>query len=163
MALAAGTRLGQFEIIEPLGAGAMGEVYLARDEKLGRQVAIKVLPDSFAQDPQRLSRLEREAKTLASLDHPNIGALYDFQHEGDLLFLVMQLIPGDTLAERIKRGPIPVDEALPIFVQIAHALEAAHEQSVVHRDLKPANIKVASDGKVKVLDVGMAKTYKAGD
>ena len=163
MALAAGTRLGQFEIIEPLGAGAMGEVYLARDEKLGRQVAIKVLPDFFAQDPQRLSRLEREAKTLASLDHPNIGALYDFQHEGDLLFLVMQLIPGDTLAERIKRGPIPVDEALPIFVQIAHALEAAHEQSVVHRDLKPANIKVASDGKVKVLDFGLAKTYKAGD
>lgn len=163
MSLKSGSRLGIFVIDKPLGAGAMGEVYLALDEKLGRQVAIKVLHESFAQDPQRLSRLEREAKTLASLDHQNIGALYDFQQEGDVVFLVLQLIPGETLAEFIARGPIPIDEALPIFVQVAFALEAAHEQGIVHRDLKPENIKVARNGEVKVLDFGIAKTHKTGE
>ena len=158
MPLSAGMLLGQFQIIEPLGAGAMGEVYLARDKKLGRQVAIKVLPESFSKDPERLSRLEREAKTLASLDHPNIGALYDFEQVDGVFFLVLQLIPGETLAAQIERGPIPIEEALPLFVQVAFALEAAHQQSVVHRDLKPANIKVASNGEVKVLDFGLAKT-----
>lgn len=162
VAISAGTRLGQFEIVEPLGSGAMGEVYLAREVKLGRQVAIKVLHEFFAQDARLLSRLEREAKTLASLDHQNIGTLYDFQDEDGVLFLVLQLIPGETLAELIERGPIPIDEALPIFVQVGFALEAAHERGIIHRDLKPANIKIAPNGKVKVLDFGLAKTYKVG-
>lgn len=158
MALSPGTRLGAFEISRLLGAGGMGEVYRATDTKLGREVAIKVLPEEFAQDRARLTRFEREARTLASLSHPNIGALYDFQEEDNCRFLVLELVEGETLADRIARNPIPVKEALPLFAQIAEALEAAHDQGIIHRDLKPANIKITEDGKVKVLDFGVAKS-----
>src|SRR5438105_1645621 len=135
----------------------MGQVYRATDTTLGRGVAIKILPDAFASDPERMARFEREAKTLASLNHPNIAAIYGFEKSGGLYALVMELVEGDDLSQRIARGPVPVDEALPIGKQIAEALEAAHEQGIVHRDLKPANIKVRDDGTVKVLDFGLAK------
>ena len=135
----------------------MGEVYRARDTTLDRNVAIKVLPDAFASDPERLARFEREAKVLASLNHPNIGAIYGLEKSGDTRALVLELVEGPTLADRIKQGPIPLDEALPIAKQIADALEAAHEAGVIHRDLKPANVKVKADGTVKVLDFGLAK------
>ena len=138
----------------------MGEVYRARDTNLDRDVAIKVLPEAFTSDPDRLARFEREAKVLASLNHPNIGAIYGLEKSGDTRALVLELIEGPTLAERIKQGPIPVDEALPIATQIAEALEAAHEQGIIHRDLKPANIKVKDDGTVKVLDFGLAKAFQ---
>lgn len=136
MGLAEGHRLGSFEISVPLGAGGMGEVYRARDRKLGRDVAIKVLPESLGKDPERLARLEREAKTLAPLDHPGIGALFDLQRDGDTHFLVMQLVEGPTIAETLARGPLDLGEALPIFRQIAEALEYAHDRGVVHRDLR---------------------------
>src|SRR5471032_2680478 len=135
----------------------MGQVYQATDTTLGRQVAIKVLPDAFAADPERMARFEREAKTLASLNHPHIAAIYGFEESAGAYALVMELVEGEDLAARIARGPIPLDEALPIASQIADALEAAHEQGIVHRDLKPANIKVRPDGTVKVLDFGLAK------
>ena len=135
----------------------MGEVYRARDTTLDRNVAIKVLPDAFASDPERLARFEREAKVLASLNHPNIGAIYGLEKSGDTRALVLELVEGPTLADRIKQGPIPLDEALPIAKQIADALEAAHEAGVIHRDLKPANVKVKADGTVKVLNFGLAK------
>ena len=135
----------------------MGQVYRATDTTLGRQVAIKILPDAFATDPERLVRFEREAKTLASLNHPHIAAIYGFEKSAGLHALVMELVEGEDLSQPIARGAIPVDEALPIAKQIAEALEAAHEQGIVHRDLKPANIKVRSDGTVKVLDFGLAK------
>ena len=135
----------------------MGEVYQARDTKLDRDVALKVLPEAFTQDPDRLARFEREAKVLASLNHPNIAAIYGLEESDDTRALVLELVEGPTLADRIKRGPIPLDEALPIAKQIAEALEAAHEAGVIHRDLKPANIKVREDGTVKVLDFGLAK------
>jgi serine/threonine-protein kinase len=135
----------------------MGEVYKARDTKLGREVAIKVLPEAFAENKERLARFEREARLLASLNHPNIATLFDLQESDGTHFLVLEFVPGETLAERIKRGPIPADEALPLFKQIAEGLEAAHEKGVVHRDLKPANIKVTPEGKAKVLDFGLAK------
>jgi len=151
------TRLGPYEIIAPLGAGGMGEVYRARDTRLDRQVAIKVLPDTLARDGDRLARFDREAKTLASLNHPNIAALYGLEKSDGQTALVMELVEGPTLADRIAAGPIPVGEALPIARQIAEALEAAHEQGIIHRDLKPANIKVRDDGTVKVLDFGLAK------
>ena len=125
-----------------------------------RDVALKVLPDAFTADPDRLARFEREAKVLASLNHPNIGAIYGLEKSGDTRALVLELIEGPTLADRIKRGPIPIDEALPIAKQIAEALEAAHEQAIIHRDLKPANIKVRDDGTVKVLDFGLAKAFQ---
>jgi serine/threonine-protein kinase len=157
MSLAKGTRIGVYEITVLLGAGGMGEVYRATDTNLGRHVAIKILPDSFAHDPDRLARFEREAKTLASLNHSNIAAIYGFEKADGIRALVMELVDGPTLAERIAQGPIPVDEALPIAKQIAEALEAAHEQGIIHRDLKPANIKLRSDGTVKVLDFGLAK------
>jgi serine/threonine protein kinase len=137
----------------------MGEVWRATDVNLGRQVAIKVLPDSFAQDPDRLARFEREAKTLASLNHPNIAIIHGLEKADGIRALVMELVDGPTLADRIARGPIPIDEALPIAKQIAEALEAAHEQRIVHRDLKPANIK-GRDGTVKVLDFGLAKAME---
>ena len=145
-----------------LGAGGMGEVYRGRDTKLGREVAIKVLPEAFAQNEERLARFEREARLLASLNHPNIAALYGLEQSDGVQFLVMELAEGETLAERLRRGPILVDDALLIFKQIAEALEAAHEKGIIHRDLKPANIKVSSEGKVKVLDFGLAKAM-AGD
>ena len=161
MTISPGTTLGTFEITGLIGAGGMGEVYRATDTKLGREVAIKVLPEVFARDRDRLARFEREAKLLASLDHPNIAAIYDLQQADDVRFLVMQLIEGQTLAERIQPGSIPVDEVLPLFAQIAEAMEAAHEQGIIHRDLKPANIKITPDGKVKVLDFGLAKAFES--
>ena len=163
MALAAGTKLGPYEIAGAIGAGGMGEVYQAHDTKLGRDVAIKVLPEAFAHDPERLSRFQREAKMLASLNHANIATIYGLEQSDGGHCLVMELIPGETLADRIKReGAMPVEEALGICKQIAEALEAAHEKGIIHRDLKPANVKVTPEGKVKVLDFGLAKAF-AGD
>ena len=164
MALTPGTRLGPYEVSSPLGAGGMGEVYRARDTKLGREVAIKVLPGVFAADPERLARFEREARVLASLNHPGIAHLYGFEAaklEGGRTehFLVMELAEGEDLEERLKRGALPLDEALGIARQIAEAVEEAHEKGIVHRDLKPANVKLTPDGKVKVLDFGLAKAY----
>src|SRR5947208_332289 len=138
----------------------MGEVYRARDTRLDRDVAIKVLPDAFAADPERIARFQREARTLASLNHPNIASIHGLEQAGDVHALVMELVAGDDLSQRIARGPIPLDEALPIAKQIAEALEAAHEQGIIHRDLKPANIKVRPDGTVKVLDFGLAKAME---
>src|ERR1700728_1245696 len=160
MPLSAGTKLGSYEILSAIGAGGMGEVYQARDTKLGREVAIKVLPAEFAHDPERLSRFQREAKILASLNHPNIAAIYGLEEHVGTSYLVMELVPGETLAERIKRGgAIPEDETLTIARQMAEALEAAHEKAIIHRDLKPANVKVTPDGNVKVLDFGLAKAF----
>jgi serine/threonine-protein kinase len=152
-----GDNLATYEILSQIGAGGMGEVYRARDTKLGREVAIKVLPEAFAKDVERLARFEREARILASLNHPNIATIHGLELSGTTRFLVMELVPGETLADRIKRGAIPVDEALPLFRQVAEGLAAAHEEGVVHRDLKPANIKLTPDDKVKVLDFGLAK------
>jgi eukaryotic-like serine/threonine-protein kinase len=168
MALAPGARFGPYEISAQIGAGGMGEVYRAKDSNLERDVAIKVLPDLFAQDPERLARFEREAKTLASLNHPNIAIVYGLEKasvakdsgQSAVRALIMELVDGPTLADRIAQGPIPVDEALPIAKQIADALEAAHEQGIIHRDLKPANVKVRPDGTVKVLDFGLAKALE---
>ncbi len=140
----------------------MGEVWRARDSKLGREVAIKTLPEEFAQDEERLARFEREAKLLASLNHPNIATIHGLEEDNDTRFLVLELVEGDTLADRLKHGAIPVEESLKLALQIAEALEAAHKKGVIHRDLKPANIKVTPDGKVKVLDFGLAKAF-AGD
>jgi eukaryotic-like serine/threonine-protein kinase len=157
MSLTTGTRLGPYDIVSPLGAGGMGEVYRATDTRLKRQVAIKILPETLAADPDRLARFQREAEVLASLNHPHIAAIYGFEDALGMKALVMELVEGPTLADRIADGPLPIDEALPIAAQIADALEAAHERGIVHRDLKPANIKVRHDGTVKVLDFGLAK------
>ncbi len=157
MPLSAGTRLGSYEIVGPLGAGGMGEVYRARDTKLDRDVALKILPQSFAHDPDRLTRFEREAKTLAALNHAHIAQIYGLEQSSTGSALVMELVDGEDLSARIALGSIPLDEALPIARQIAEALETAHESGIVHRDLKPANIKVRTDGMVKVLDFGLAK------
>jgi serine/threonine-protein kinase len=155
--IACGSRIGSYELLSPLGKGGMGEVYRAKDLKLGREVAIKVLSDQFASDLDRLARFQREAQVLASLNHPNIAAIYGLEETEGTKALVLEFVPGETLAERIARGPISLDEALPIAKQIAEGLEAAHEQGISHRDLKPANIKITSDGVVKVLDFGLAK------
>ena len=160
MALTPGTRLGPYEVSDQIGVGGMGEVYRATDTNLGRQVAIKVLPDTFLHDPERLARFEREARTLASLNHPNIASIYGLEKADGIRGLVMELVEGPTLAERIAQGPFAIEEALPIAKQIAEALEAAHEQGIVHRDLKPANVKVRPDGTVKVLDFGLAKALE---
>ena len=152
-----GTRIAHYEITAKLGEGGMGEVYRATDTKLNRSVALKILPEQFASDSQRMGRFQREAEVLASLDHPNIGAIHGIEDAGETKALVLQLIEGPTLADRIAGGPIPVDEALPIALQITEALEAAHEKGIIHRDLKPANIKLTPDGQVKVLDFGLAK------
>src|ERR1700747_1997135 len=160
MSLSAGTRLGPYEILSALGVGGMGEVYRARDTRLDREVAIKVLPDPFAADVERLARFQREAKTLASLNHPNIAHIHGLEESGGVRALVMELVEGEDLSLRIARGAIPLDEALPIAKQIAEALEAAHEQGVIHRDLKPANVKVRPDGTVKVLDFGLARAME---
>ena len=160
MPLSAGTRLGPYEIQSALGAGGMGEVYRARDTKLDRAVAIKILPEAFAADTERIARFQREARTLASLNHPNIAHIHGLEESNGVRALVMELVEGEDLAQRIARGAIPVDEALPIAKQMADALEAAHEQGIIHRDLKPANIKVRPDGTVKVLDFGLAKAME---
>jgi serine/threonine-protein kinase len=157
MGISIGKQLGSYEITELLGVGGMGEVYRARDTQLKRDVAIKVLPDTFSTDPERLARFQREAEVLASLNHSNIAAVYGLEKSSDVTGIVLELVDGQTLAEMVTRGPIAVSEALPIARQIADALEAAHDKGVVHRDLKPANIKVTSAGKVKVLDFGLAK------
>ena len=162
MALSAGTRLGPYEILAPLGAGGMGEVYRATDTKLGRDVAIKVLPAEMASDAGRLERFQREAHLLAALNHPHIAAIHGLEEADGQPFLVLELVEGEDLKERLARGAIPVDEALEIAVQVAEALEEAHNTGIVHRDLKPANVKVTPDGKVKVLDFGLAKAW-AGD
>jgi len=160
MSLPTGHKLAHFEIVEPIGKGGMGEVYRARDTKLDRDVAIKVLPEEFAHDDERLARFEREAKLLASLNHPNIASIHGFEDSDGVKSLVLELVEGPTLAERIAQGPIPVDEANAIAKQIAEALEAGHEAGVIHRDLKPANVKVKEDGTVKVLDYGLAKALE---
>ena len=154
-----GKTLVHYEITAEIGRGGMGEVYQAKDTKLGRDVAIKVLPEEFALDTDRVARFQREAKLLASLNHPNIAAIYGLEESEGIHFLVMELIEGDTLGDRIQSGPIPVEEVLKLALQMAEALEAAHEKGVIHRDLKPANIKVTPDGKVKILDFGLAKAY----
>ena len=157
MTLSPKARLGPYEILSPLGAGGMGEVYRARDTKLGRDVALKVLPEAFARDAEPMARFEREAQVLASLNHPNIASIYGLEESGSVHALVMELVEGPTLAERIAAGPIPIDEALTTAREIADGLEYAHERGIVHRDLKPANVKVTAEGRVKVLDFGLAK------
>src|SRR5262245_19513659 len=152
-----GTKLAHYEITGHLGTGGMGDVYQATDTKLGRGVAIKFLPEAFSHDTERVARFQREARVLASLNHPNIATIHGLEESGERKFLVMELVGGETLAERIKRGPIPVDESLNIAHQICEALEAAHEKGVIHRDLKPANVKITPESKVKVLDFGLAK------
>jgi eukaryotic-like serine/threonine-protein kinase len=159
LTLTPGARLGVYEITAQIGEGGMGQVFRARDTKLDREVAIKILPEAFAHDAERLARFTREAKTLASLNHPNIAGIYGLEESG-ITALVMELVEGDDLSQRIAKGAIPLDEALPIAKQIAEALEAAHERGIIHRDLKPANIKVRADGTVKVLDFGLAKAME---
>jgi serine/threonine-protein kinase len=160
MPLIPGAQLGAFEIVAAIGAGGMGEVYCARDTRLNRDVALKILPPDFALDPDRLARFKREAQLLASLNHPNIAAIHGFEDSQGVQALILELVDGPTLADRLTRGPVPLDEALAIGRQIADALEAAHGQGIVHRDLKPANVKLRSDGTVKVLDFGLAKALE---
>jgi serine/threonine protein kinase len=154
-----GRTVGHYQITAALGAGGMGEVYRATDMTLGRDVAIKVLPADVASDPERLARFRREARVLASLNHPNIGAIHGFEEVDGTAFLTLELVEGEDLAERLRRGPVPTREAVEIAKQVAEALEAAHERGVIHRDLKPANIKVTPAGVVKVLDFGLAKAW----
>ena len=156
-----GKTLSHYKVIEKIGQGGMGEVYRAEDTNLSREVAIKVLPEQFTQDPQRLARFEREAKLLASLNHPNIAAIYGLEEADGVRFLALELVPGETLQERVAKGPLPVEEALEVCRQIAEGVEAAHEKGVIHRDLKPANVKVTPEGKVKILDFGLAKAFEA--
>src|SRR5262245_54260259 len=160
LSLAPGTRLGPYELLAPLGAGGMGEVYRARDTRLNRDVALKILSEAFALDPDGLARFKREAQVLASLNHQNIAGIYGFEESDGVQAIVLELVEGATLADRIAQGAIPLDEALPIARQITEALEAAHEQGIIHRDLKPANIKLRPDGTVKVLDFGLAKAVE---
>src|SRR5215510_8321932 len=162
MPLTVGIQLGSLEITALLGKGGMGEVYRARDTKLKHDVAIMILPDEFSRDPARVSRFQREAEVLASLNHSNIGSIYDLQEANESRFLIMELVEGETLAERISRGPLPIEEVLDIAKQICEALEAAHEKGIIHRDLKPGNVKILPDGKVKVLDFGLAKAVESG-
>jgi len=153
-----GQTIAHYKVTAKLGQGGMGAVYRATDTKLDREVAIKVLPESFAQDRERLARFEREAKVLASLNHPNIAAIHGLEQIGNSHALVLELVEGEDLSERLKRGPLPVEEALDVCKQIAEALEAAHEKGIIHRDLQPGNVKLTAEGKVKVLDFGLAKT-----
>ena len=155
-----GRTLSHYKIVDELGRGGMGEVYRAEDTKLKREVAIKVLPEEFAQDKERLARFEREAQLLASLNHPNIASIYGIEDADGVKALILELVEGPTLAERIAEGAIPVDEAIAIAKQVAEALEAAHGDGVIHRDLKPANVKLTEDGQVKVLDFGLAKALR---
>lgn len=161
MSLTTGTQLGSYEVLSLLGKGGMGEVYRARDTKLKREVAIKTLPEEFSRDPERLARFQREAEALAALNHPNIGSIYHLQELDGSRYLVLELVEGDTLADILgKRGALPIDEAIRIAKQICEALEAAHEKGITHRDLKPANIKITPDGKVKLLDFGLARAFE---
>ena len=155
-----GTKLGPYEILVPLGAGGMGEVYRARDSKLNRDVALKILPAMFTDDAERMTRFRREAQVLASLNHPNIGSIYGLEESNNLRVLVLELVEGPTLADRITGGAIPLEEVLAIARQIADAVAYAHEKGVTHRDLKPANIKITPEGNVKVLDFGLAKVLQ---
>ncbi len=161
MSLVPGSRIGPYEIVSALGAGGMGEVYRARDPKLGRDVAIKILPHALAADGERLTRFEREARLLAALNHPHIAAIYGFEESGAVRALILELVEGETLADKLARGPLDLAEALGIARQIADALDAAHERGIVHRDLKPANVKITPAGVVKVLDFGLAKASGA--
>src|SRR5262249_25305326 len=161
MLLSVGDKLGPYEIRTSLGAGGMGEVYRAHDGKLARDVALKVLPQSFANDPDRMTRFQREARVLASLNHPNIAAIYGLEESNGVSALVMELVEGPALDARIARGPMPVAEAVDLARQLAVALEYAHEKGIIHRDLKPANVKLTPDGRVKVLDFGLAKALSA--
>src|SRR6266853_1547195 len=161
MTLSAGTRLGPYEILAPLGAGGMGEVYRARDKKLDRDVAIKVLPESVAADPDALARFEREAKAVAALSHQNILAIHDFGNQDGIAYAVTELLEGETLREKLDEGPIPQKQAVGYALQVARGLSAAHEKGVVHRDLKPENVFVTRDGHVKILDFGLAKRVEA--
>ena len=163
MSLPPGTRLGSYEVLQPLGAGGMGEVYRARDTKLNREVALKVLPTGFAADADRLGRFQREARTLAELNHPHIAHVHGLEEANGIRAIVMELVEGEDLSARLARGAIPLDEALPIARQIAEALEEAHARGIIHRDLKPANIKIRDDGTVKVLDFGLAKAFDPAD
>ncbi len=165
MSVSPGSTLAHYRITAALGAGGMGEVWRAEDTKLGREVALKMLPEDFADDPDRHARFEREAKVLASLNHNNIATLHALEHLDGQHVLVMELVEGEGLDEVIARGPVPIDEAIAMALQIAEALEAAHEAGIVHRDLKPANIRVRPDGMVKVLDFGLAKAWvtESGD
>ena len=162
MPLAAGSSLGPYQIVAPLGAGGMGEVYRASDARLGREVAIKVLPEAFARDPERLARFAREARLLAALTHPNIAGIYGLEEADGKRFLALEYVEGETLAEHVARGALTVEETLDIGRQIAGALEAAHEAGIVHRDLKPGNVKLTPGGEVKVLDFGLAKGAAPG-
>ena len=155
--LATGTRLGPYEILAPLGAGGMGEVYRARDANLGRDVAVKVLPADLADNPEALSRFEREARAVAQLSHPNILAIHDFGRQGETAYAVMELLEGETLRARLEHGALPARKAADLAVQIAEGLAAAHEKGIVHRDLKPENVFVTHEGRVKLLDFGLAK------
>src|SRR5712691_7914166 len=157
MPLSTGDKLGPFEILALIGAGGMGEVYRAHDARLRRDVALKVLPATFAHDPERMMRFEREARVLASLSHPNIAPIFGVEESGATRALVMELVEGPTLADRIAAGALPIEKALEISTKIAEALEYAHDRGVVHRDLKPANVKITPEGTVKVLDFGLAK------
>src|SRR6476620_7742584 len=161
MSLQIGQQLGSYQIMSLIGKGGMGEVYRAKDTKLKRDVAIKILPEEFSRDTDRVSRFQREAESLAALNHQNIAAIYDLQQSDATRFLILEFVEGDTLADILKkRGALPVDEALQIAKQICEALEAAHEKGSIHRDLKPANVKITPDGKVKVLDFGLAKAFE---
>jgi serine/threonine protein kinase len=161
MALTSGTRLGPYEIVALLGAGGMGEVYRARDTNLGREVALKTLPDSVMHDADRLTRFRREAQVLATLNHPHIGSIYGIEEANGQRFLVLELVEGETLAARIERAPLLVDEALTLAREIAEALQSAHDRGIIHRDLKPANIALTMHDRVKVLDFGLAKATDA--
>src|SRR5262252_2962225 len=163
VSLAPRTRLGIYEVVSALGAGGMGEVYRARDTKLGRDVALKILPDAFSRDPDRVARFTREAQVLAALNHPNIASIYGFEESGASKFIVLELVDGETLDARLRARPggLPVDEAIAIARQIVEALEAAHEKGIIHRDLKPLNIALTANDQVKVLDFGLAKALDA--
>ena len=160
--LAVSSRLGPYEIVAPLGAGGMGEVYRARDSRLGREVAVKVLPELFANDPDRLARFEREARAVAALSHPNILAIHDYGTHDGITYAVMELLEGETLRGRLDKGPLPWREAVEVGAAIAEGLAAAHAKGIVHRDLKPENLFLTTDGRVKILDFARARTRPRG-
>ena len=156
-----GETLAHYEILEKVGSGGMGDVYRARDKKLHRDVAIKLLSEKLAPDQERLARFDREAHLLASLNHPNIATIHGLERDRGIDFIVLELVDGETLAEHIARGPMPLEQALSVFEQITHGLQAAHDKGIIHRDLKPANVKITPDGHVKILDFGLGKVFEA--